>query len=195
MRLPKAVGIGLAVLLRFFPDDWRRVPCDPCFAAVSRDRGRRGSHAYPSPLNGGIHTDPTDPAHDKSRRRTLCLHDGAWSTLSGETISYRPVRFTGKDAALCAMAVLIPAAVFLLERRGSLLIELKNLSFSYENSSEAKGQLRGIDLHVKKGRVGDPVRQKRLRQDDADPYSQRALPRLLSGKAGGRLLPLTVRTH
>lgn len=38
--------------------------------------------------------------------------------FSGETISYRPVRFTGKDAALCAMAVLIPAAVFLLERRG-----------------------------------------------------------------------------
>ena len=31
------------------------------------------------------------------------------------------------------------------------MIELKNLSFSYENSSEAKGQLRGIDLHVKKG--------------------------------------------
>ena len=33
------------------------------------------------------------------------------------------------------------------------MIELKNLSFSYENSSEAKGQLRGIDLHVKKGEL------------------------------------------
>ena len=33
------------------------------------------------------------------------------------------------------------------------MIELKNLSFSYENSSEVKGQLRGIDLHVKKGEL------------------------------------------
>mgnify|MGYP000832430021 CR=1 FL=1 len=33
------------------------------------------------------------------------------------------------------------------------MIELKNLSFSYENSSEAKGHLRGIDLHVKKGEL------------------------------------------
>ena len=31
------------------------------------------------------------------------------------------------------------------------MIELKNLSFTYENSNEAKGQLRSIDLHVKKG--------------------------------------------
>ena len=29
----------------------------------------------------------------------------------------------------------------------------KCCSFSYENSSEAKGQLRGIDLHVKKGEL------------------------------------------
>lgn len=33
------------------------------------------------------------------------------------------------------------------------MIELKNLSFSYENSNEAKGQLSGIDLQVKKGEL------------------------------------------
>ena len=33
------------------------------------------------------------------------------------------------------------------------MIELKNLSFSYENTNEARGQLRGIDLHVKKGEL------------------------------------------
>lgn len=33
------------------------------------------------------------------------------------------------------------------------MIELKNLSFSYENTNEARGQLKGIDLHVKKGEL------------------------------------------
>ena len=38
--------------------------------------------------------------------------------FSGETISYRPVRFAWRDAALCVVALLIPVIVFLLERRG-----------------------------------------------------------------------------
>ncbi|MBU9726591.1 ABC transporter ATP-binding protein [Diplocloster modestus] len=33
------------------------------------------------------------------------------------------------------------------------MIELKNLSFSYENTGEARGQLVNIDLHVKKGEL------------------------------------------
>lgn len=126
-----------------FPDDWRRVPCDPCFAAVSRDRGRRGSHAYPSPLNGGIHTDPTDPAHDKSRRRTLCLHDGAWSALFGGNNFLPSCALYGKGCCALRDGSFDSRGCVSAGKEGRLLIELKNLSFSYENSSEAKGQLRG----------------------------------------------------
>lgn len=112
MRLPKAVGIGLAVLLRFFPTIGSEYRAIRASQRVSRDRGRRGSHAYPSPLNGGIHTDPTDPAHDKSRRRTLCLHDGAWSTLFGGNNFLPSCALYGKAAALCAMAALFPRLCF-----------------------------------------------------------------------------------
>lgn len=83
MRLPKAVGIGLAVLLRFFPTiggEYRAIRASQRFRGI----GVGVVHTLTHLLNGGIHTDPTDSAHDKSRRRTLCLHDGAWSTLFGK---------------------------------------------------------------------------------------------------------------
>lgn len=74
------------------------------------------------------------------------------------------------------------------------MIELKNLSFSYENSSEAKGQLRGIDLHVKKGEL--------VILSGRSGCGKTTLTRILNGFAPAFIreswraaTPLTVRTH
>ena len=115
MRLPKAVGIGLAVLLRFFP------------TIGGEYRAIRASQRFRGIGVGVVHT----LAHLPSTveyilipliLRTIKVAEELSASMtvrgvrfSGETISYRPVRFTGRDAALCAMAVLIPTAVFLLE--------------------------------------------------------------------------------
>ena len=40
--------------------------------------------------------------------------------FSGETVSYRAIRFTGKDAALCVLMLLVSILVFSLERGGVL---------------------------------------------------------------------------
>ena len=58
-------------------DNRRGIPGHPFFPAVSRDWGRRGSHAYPSSLYGGIYFNPTDFKNDKGGRRTVRVYDGA----------------------------------------------------------------------------------------------------------------------
>lgn len=118
MRLPKAVGIGLAVLLRFFPTiggEYRAIRASQRFREIGVGVVHTLTH-LPSTVEYiliPLILRTTKVAEELSASMTV-----RGVRFSGETISYRPVRFTGKDAALCAMAVLIPAAVFLLERRG-----------------------------------------------------------------------------
>ena len=118
MRLPKAVGIGLAVLLRFFPTiggEYRAIRASQRFRGIGVGVVHTLTH-LPSTVEYiliPLILRTTKVAEELSASMTV-----RGVRFSGETISYRPVRFTGKDAALCAMAVLIPAAVFLLERRG-----------------------------------------------------------------------------
>lgn len=118
MRLPKAVGIGLAVLLRFFPTiggEYRAIRASQRFRGIGVGVVHTLTH-LPSTVEYiliPVILRTTKVAEELSASMTV-----RGVRFLGETISYRPVRFTGKDAALCAMAVLIPAAVFLLERRG-----------------------------------------------------------------------------
>lgn len=114
----KAVGIGLAVLLRFFPTiggEYRAIRASQRFREIGVGVVHTLTH-LPSTVEYiliPLILRTTKVAEELSASMTV-----RGVRFSGETISYRPVRFTGKDAALCAMAVLIPAAVFLLERRG-----------------------------------------------------------------------------
>lgn len=118
MRLPKAVGIGLAVLLRFFPTiggEYRAIRASQRFRGIGVGVVHTLTH-LPSTVEYILI--PLILRTIKAAEELSASMTVRGVRFSGETISYRPVRFTGKDAALCAMAVLIPAAVFLLERRG-----------------------------------------------------------------------------
>ncbi|MSS38485.1 energy-coupling factor transporter transmembrane component T family protein [Clostridium porci] len=118
MRLPKAVGIGLAVLLRFFPTiggEYRAIRASQRFRGIGVGILYTLTH-LPSTAEYiliPLILRTTKVAEELSASMTVRgVH------FSGKTISYRPVRFTGKDAALCVIALLIPLTVFLLERRG-----------------------------------------------------------------------------
>ena len=106
MRLPKAVGIGLAVLLRFFP------------TIGGEYRAIRASQRFREIGVGVVHTLTHLPSTVEYILIPLILRTTKVAEELSASMTVRGVRFTGKDAALCAMAVLIPAAVFLLERRG-----------------------------------------------------------------------------
>ena len=118
MRLPKAVGIGLAVLLRFFPtigSEYQAIRASQRFRGIGVGIFHTLVH-LPSTVEYiliPLILRTTKVAEELSASMTV-----RGVRFSGETISYRPVRFSGIDTALCATALLIPAAVFLLERRG-----------------------------------------------------------------------------
>lgn len=118
MRLPKAVGIGLAVLLRFFPtigNEYHAIRASQRFRGIGVGVLHTMIH-LPSTVEYiliPLILRTTKVAEELSASMTV-----RGVRFSGETISYRPVRFTVKDALLCVMALLIPTAVFLLERRG-----------------------------------------------------------------------------
>ena len=118
MRLPKAVGIGLAVLLRFFPtigNEYRAIRASQRFRGIGVGVVHTIIH-LPSTVEYiliPLILRTTKVAEELSASMTV-----RGVRFSGETISYRPVRFSGKEALLCIMALLIPTAIFLLERRG-----------------------------------------------------------------------------
>lgn len=118
MRMPKAVGIGLAVLLRFFPtigNEYHAIRASQRFRGIGVGVLHTIIH-LPSTVEYiliPLILRTTKVAEELSASMTV-----RGVRFSGETISYRPVRFSGKDALLCIMALLIPTAIFLLERRG-----------------------------------------------------------------------------
>lgn len=118
MRLPKAVGIGLAVLLRFFPtigSEYRAIRASQRFRGIGVGIFHTLIH-LPSTVEYiliPLILRTTKVAEELSASMTV-----RGVRFSGKTISYRPVRFSGIDTVLCATALLIPAVVFLLERRG-----------------------------------------------------------------------------
>lgn len=119
MHLPKAVGIGVAVLLRFFPTvggEYRAIRASQRFRGIGAGVFHTIAH-LPSTVEYiliPLILRTTKIAEELSASMTV-----RGVRFSGKTISYRPVRFSGKDAALCVMALLIPTAVCLLERRGA----------------------------------------------------------------------------
>lgn len=118
LRLPKAVGIGLAVLLRFFPTiggEYHAIRNSQRFRGIGVGVFHTLTH-LPSTVEYiliPLILRTTKVAEELSASMTV-----RGVRFSGETISYRPVCFAWRDAALCVVALLIPVIVFLLERRG-----------------------------------------------------------------------------
>ena len=120
MRFPKAVGIAVAVVLRFFP-------------TISGEyRAIRSSQRFRGIGVGVVHTLTHLPATVEYILIPLILRTtrvaeelSASMTVrgvrfSGATISYRPIRFGWKDGALCVFMALIAGVVFVLEKGGIL---------------------------------------------------------------------------
>lgn len=120
MRFPKAVGIAVAVVLRFFP-------------TISGEyRAIRSSQRFRGIGVGVVHTLTHLPATVEYILIPLILRTtrvaeelSASMTVrgvrfSGATISYRPIRFGWKDGALCVFMASIAGVVFVLEKGGIL---------------------------------------------------------------------------
>ena len=116
MRLPKAVGIGVAVLLRFFPTiggEYRAIRASQRFRGIGVGVLHTLAH-LPSTVEYiliPLILRTTKVAEELSASMTV-----RGVRFSGETTSFRPVRFTWKDTLLCLIALLVSAVVFLLER-------------------------------------------------------------------------------
>ena len=120
MRFPKAVGIAVAVVLRFFPT------ISGEYRAIRSSQRCRGIGV------GVVHTLTHLPSTVEYILIPLILRTtkvaeelSASMTVrgvrfSGETISYHPIHFSWKDSALCVFMALISGAVFVLEKGGVL---------------------------------------------------------------------------
>lgn len=118
LRLPKAAGIALAVLLRFFPTIWGE------YRAIRNAQRFRGIGV------GVVHTLTHLPSTIECilipliiRTTKVAEELSASMTVrgvrfSGGTISYRPVKFGLKDGMLCLAEALIICGIFLLEKGG-----------------------------------------------------------------------------
>lgn len=120
MHFPKAAGIAVAVLLRFFP------------TIAGEYKAIRASQRFRGIGVGVLHT----LAHLPSTAeyiliplifRTMKVAEELSASMtvrgvrfSGQTISYRPVHFTWKDLALCLVLFIAACAVFVLEKGGIL---------------------------------------------------------------------------
>ena len=116
MRLPKAVGIAVAVMLRFFPtlgEEYRAIRNSQRFRGIGVGILHTLTH-LPStieyiliPLALRI----TKVAEELSASMTV-----RGVRFSGKTISYRPVRFTAKDGILALTALSALLLLLFLER-------------------------------------------------------------------------------
>ena len=120
MRFPKAVGIAVAVVLRFFPTIYGEYRAIRSSQRFSGNWGRRGSHASHLPstveyilIHRILRT--TKVAEELSASMTV-----RGVRFSGETISYRPIHFSWKDGALCVFMAVIAGTVLLLRKGGFL---------------------------------------------------------------------------
>lgn len=120
LRLPKAVGITVAVLLRFFPtihSEYRAIRTSQRFRGIGVGILHTLTHLTSTieciliPLI--IRT--TKTADELSASMTV-----RGVRFSGDTISYRPVRFCLRDGMLCLADAFVICGIFLLEKGGVL---------------------------------------------------------------------------
>ena len=120
MRFPKAVGIAVAVVLRFFPTisgEYRAIRSSQRFRGIGVGVVHTLTH-LPSTVEYiliPLILRTTKVAEELSASMTV-----RGVRFSGETISYHPIHFSWKDSALCVFMALISGAVFVLEKRGVL---------------------------------------------------------------------------
>ena len=107
LHLPKAAGIGTAVVLRFFP------------TIAGEYRAIRSSQRFRGIGVGVLHTLTHLPTTVEYILIPLILRTTK-VRFSGETVSYRSIRFCWKDAALLALLLAVACTVLLLERGGVL---------------------------------------------------------------------------
>ena len=120
LHLPKAAGIGTAVVLRFFP------------TIAGEYRAIRSSQRFRGIGVGVLHTLIHLPTTTEYILIPLILRTtkvaeelSASMTVrgvrfSGETVSYRSIRFCWKDAALLALLFAVFCTVLILEKGGVL---------------------------------------------------------------------------
>ncbi len=120
LRFPKAAGIAAAILLRFFPTisgEYRAIRASQRFRGIGvgvfHTLARLPSTVEYILIPLILRT--TKVAEELSASMTV-----RGVRFSGETVSYRAIRFTWKDAGLCALMLLISGLVFSLERGGVL---------------------------------------------------------------------------
>ena len=120
MRFPKAVGIAVAVVLRFFPTisgEYRAIRSSQRFRGIGVGVVHTLTH-LPSTVEYiliPLILRTTKVAEELSASMTV-----RGVRFSGETISYHPIHFSWKDSALCVFMALISGAVFVLEKGGVL---------------------------------------------------------------------------
>lgn len=121
LRLPKAAGIGLAVLLRFFPTlgkEYRTIRRSQKFRGVGLGVAHTIAH-LPSTLECIL---------VPLVIRTSKLSDELSASIAvrgvrfgGETVSYRPLGFSGRDAFAAAAYAAACLAAFMLSQPGGVL--------------------------------------------------------------------------
>ena len=120
MRFPKAVGIAVAVVLRFFPTisgEYRAIRSSQRFRGIGVGVVHTLTH-HPSTVEYiliPLILRTTKVAEELSASMTV-----RGVRFSGETISYHPIHFSWKDSALCVFMAVIAGAVFVLEKGGIL---------------------------------------------------------------------------
>ena len=120
MRFPKAVGIAVAVVLRFFPTisgEYRAIRSSQRFRGIGVGALHTLTH-LPTTVEYiliPLILRTTKVAEELSASMTV-----RGVRFSGETVSYRSIRFCWKDAALLALLLAVACTVLLLERGGVL---------------------------------------------------------------------------
>lgn len=120
LRFPKAAGIAAAILLRFFPTisgEYRAIRSSQRFRGIGVGVVHTLTH-LPSTVEYiliPLLLRTTRVAEELSASITV-----RGVRFSGETVSYREIHFTGKDAFLCVLMLFAFGGVFFLERGGVL---------------------------------------------------------------------------
>ena len=120
MRFTKAVGIAVAVVLRFFPTisgEYRAIRSSQRFRGIGVGVVHTLTH-LPSTVEYiliPLILRTTKVAEELSASMTV-----RGVRFSGETISYHPIHFSWKDGTLCVFMAVIAGAVFVLEKGGIL---------------------------------------------------------------------------
>ena len=120
MRFPKAIGVAVAVVLRFFPTisgEYRAIRSSQRFRGIGVGVAHTLTH-LPSTVEYiliPLILRTTKVAEELSASMTV-----RGVRFCGETISYRPIHFNWKDGILCTSLAMIASVVFVLEKGGIL---------------------------------------------------------------------------